>query len=937
MASAVENSGSESLRAVVEACKKKEWSKAIRIISSLPETTNSHLLLCNRAWCYSKLELHKHVIKDADRAIAINPSTLQAYLYKGQALAALKKHVEACQVWQKGYESALGLPEELPFVVQLHSLAMGLEKANSDTELLSKASSENEETTSNIVKAASLDSSTRNSKVGAVTVTGSASEPMEHIYGVSKSRQNRLSVTVDMKLSKGIQQVNRGNYEEAVNIFNSILTENPKSCGALLGRGTAYAFMRKLQKAITDFSKAIEVDPKTTEAWKRRGQARAASGEIAQALEDLSRAVQLEPTPDLLHERGVINFKLKNFFAAIEDLKGCLAQDTHNKHAYNYLGLALSATGNYVDGIKAQRRAVELDNKFKEGWAHLAQSYKELADSEKAVECLKKATEIDKKYGGAYRIWGILLHGLGEHRNAAKLLTTALELDADTMECLYLRGSTFQALGEFTNAVADYTSILEMELDSLENRTLQYLAFYQKENSLYTVTKLSQPFGRFDMDGDLNPIFKEAWCKRLPPDFYYHAYKPQPALKDRSKGSLRLQDTALTKSKKLLLDAAAAIGRLIQYDAPGFLKNVRQQRMAGFAAIEIAQKVAYTWRTMNEKRDEYFQSKEKAGRKTNRKNSSTVRSMKKGGQENNHGMDPFMSSWRDVYSIAVKWRQISEPCDSVVWVDLLNAKEFAAGFGSHTPMVLGQAQVIRYYANFERAFKIIKELIHERGYVNDAANDPVNMKDPAKLKEVDAAKDCSDLYKTVEKDFWVCTPCNSTHQEGKVLDGTRLTLQKLDSQGFDFSIRTPGTPLRWEDYDVELSAAWQALCDAYCNKAYGSLELSDLENVRECILRLSFYWYNFMPLARGTAVVGYITLLGLFLAANMKITTSVPKNFQVDWEAILSPNLDIFSQAVKPWLNAGTCIDTEWQSLPDVSSTFSTTGAVIGALSVQDW
>lgn len=140
-------------------------------------------------------------------------------------------------MWQKGYESALGLPEELPFVVQLHSLAMGLEKANSDTELLSKASSENEETTSNIVKAASLDSSTRNSKVGAVTVTGSASEPMEHIYGVSKSRQNRLSVTVDMKLSKGIQQVNRGNYEEAVNIFNSILTENPKSCGALLGRG----------------------------------------------------------------------------------------------------------------------------------------------------------------------------------------------------------------------------------------------------------------------------------------------------------------------------------------------------------------------------------------------------------------------------------------------------------------------------------------------------------------------------------------------------------------------------------------------------------------------------------------------------------------------------------------------------------------------------
>lgn len=34
-----------------------------------------------------------------------------------------------------------------------------------------------------------------------------------------------------------------------------ILTETPNSCGALLGRGTAYAFMRKLKKAIADFSK----------------------------------------------------------------------------------------------------------------------------------------------------------------------------------------------------------------------------------------------------------------------------------------------------------------------------------------------------------------------------------------------------------------------------------------------------------------------------------------------------------------------------------------------------------------------------------------------------------------------------------------------------------------------------------------------------------
>jgi len=29
------------------------------------------------------------------------------------------------------------------------------------------------------------------------------------------------------------------------------------------------------------------------------------------------------------------------------------------------------------------------------------------------------------------------------------------------------------------------------------------------------------------------------------------------------------------------------------------------------------------------------------------------------------------------------------------------------------------------------------------------------------------------------------------------------------TKGYDFSIRTPGTPSRWADYDAEMAAAWQ--------------------------------------------------------------------------------------------------------------------------------
>ncbi|KAL0660475.1 hypothetical protein Bca4012_081060 [Brassica carinata] len=63
---------------------------------------------------------------------------------------------------------------------------------------------------------------------------------------------------------------------------------------------------------------------------------------------------------------------------------------------------------------------------------------------------------------------------------------------------------------------------------------------------------------------------------------------------------------------------------------------------------------------------------------------------------------------------------------------------------------------------------------------------------------------------------------------------------------------------------------------------------------------MTYYWYNFMPLARGTAVTGFIVLLGLLLAANM-FTESIPKGLQMDWEALLNVEPGFFVGSVIPF------------------------------------
>ena len=81
------------------------------------------------------------------------------------------------------------------------------------------------------------------------------------------------------------------------------------------------------------------------------------------------------------------------------------------------------------------------------------------------------------------------------------------------------------------------------------------------------------------------------------------------------------------------------------------------------------------------------------------------------------------------------------------------------------------------------------------------------------------------------------------------------------------TMRSAGWPTR--RVAQELAASWEAIMSA--------LAAGDKPAVAEAALGYAYVWYNFMPLARGSAVVGYITLLGIFLAGGMPVSAPIPK------------------------------------------------------------
>lgn len=109
--------------------------------------------------------------------------------------------------------------------------------------------------------------------------------------------------------------------------------------------------------------------------------------------------------------------------------------------------------------------------------------------------------------------------------------------------------------------------------------------------------------------------------------------------------------------------------------------------MAGLAALEIAQKVVKVWRSLQTEWKHSTKGALKHGKKVRRKERLNPPSMNRGGagcstssllesstasnaaEDKSYGRPTL--PWNGVYSLAVKWRQISEPCDPVVWINKL--------------------------------------------------------------------------------------------------------------------------------------------------------------------------------------------------------------------------------------------------------------------------
>ncbi|XP_034964375.2 tetratricopeptide repeat protein 13 isoform X2 [Zootoca vivipara] len=697
--------------------------------------------------------------------------------------------------------------------------------------------------------------------------------------------------------------IGSGLYDEAVRHFSTMLQEQPELVSAIYGRGIAYGKkglhdIKNAELALFELSRVISLVPDQAEVFEQRAEILSPLGQMSEALADLTKAIQLKPSARLYRHRGTLYFISEDYSSAHEDFQNSLELNKNQPIAMLYKGLTFFHRGLLKEAIESFKEGLKQKADFIDAYKSLGQAYRELGNFEAATENFQKALMLNQNHVQTIQLGGMMFYHHGSLNEALKNFKRCLQLEPYNEVCQYMKGLSHVAMGQFYEGIKAQTKVMLNDPLPGQKASTEYLKVkYLREYSRYLHAHLDTPLTEYNIDMDLPGKFKDHWAKNLP--FLIEDYEEQPGLQPHIKDALLQKFENYKPEMQEMICVADQLGSLMQYETPGFLPNKRVHRAMGLAVLEVMQAVQRTW----------VNSKVRINGKTR------------------------LMQWRDMFDIAVKWRRIADPDQPVLWLDQMPPRSLSRGFNNHINLIRGQVINIRYLEYFEKMLHFIKDRI----LVYHSANNHKELVDVREaLEQVQKVEDLLPIMKLHSKTrdgFTVNTKVPSLKDPGKEYDGFTITITGDKIGNILFSVETQTTEERTQLYHAEIDALYKDLTTKG-KLLVSSAESGESDAVCSLILSLVYYFYNLMPLSRGSSVVAYSIVMGALMASGKEVSGKIPKGKLIDFEAMTAAGSEAFSKVAKDWLNLKS-ISPSYKSLPLVSEYFPTLRTMIEALSTD--
>ena len=279
--------------------------------------------------------------------------------------------------------------------------------------------------------------------------------------------------------SQGIQELNAGELDTALERFEQVTTLVPDFADAHYHLGLAYYQKAEFQKAIDAFTQTLKLLPRDTDALIKLGLASHKAGE-ADAIAPLARRT--------LHEQAVNAYQT------------ALEIQPHNVEALNNLGLAYQELGRFRDAIAVYEEGLTLNPDLPQLHANLATA----RDLQAGVYSL--AAHQHYKVGTRAKRAGRTEAAIAAWKQAITESPKYLQAHLQLAE-LYFQST------EYESAIRTYLSAIALISESEPSqRSGTADIFYNLGNSYLYAQQLESAVSAYQQAVDLNPEMVSAWA-----------------------------------------------------------------------------------------------------------------------------------------------------------------------------------------------------------------------------------------------------------------------------------------------------------------------------------------------------------------------------------------------------------------------------------------
>jgi len=273
----------------------------------------------------------------------------------------------------------------------------------------------------------------------------------------------KSQVNYDHFIQLGQMELQKSNYLEAINNFNTAIYSKKEGFEAYFLRGIAKFSLGDFQGAINDFSKTISLHPLYVRAYHYRGISRDRMYDYALAISDFDKALKIDPfNPELFLARGDTKLHLNDYRGAAEDYTAAIDLDHELAAAFLNRGVAYHLLEEHEKALPDLNQAIQLDYFNVQAWAKRGIIFYEMDSLDQAIADFDHAISLDDENPLVYFQRGLAFLKSGDTVAALQDYDQVIALEPDNALTFYNRALIKSMQENYEEALEDYTAVTQI-------------------------------------------------------------------------------------------------------------------------------------------------------------------------------------------------------------------------------------------------------------------------------------------------------------------------------------------------------------------------------------------------------------------------------------------------------------------------------------------